>query len=93
MRIETVGLVAPAHLQSSPEFLVCHVQVALDLLNARVAESTDRDGDGSGDGSLAVSTCGRHRQSSTYFFMTSALKPEFAVTALAIASGDVFELS
>jgi hypothetical protein len=37
--------VVPAHLQSSPEFLVRYVQVALRLLNARVAEHQLNDSD------------------------------------------------
>jgi hypothetical protein len=39
------AFVLPAHLQSSPEFLVGHVQVALCLLNARVAEHQLDDAD------------------------------------------------
>lgn len=32
------AFVVPAHLQSSPEFFVRHVQIPLSLLNARVSE-------------------------------------------------------
>src|SRR6185436_4290746 len=39
------AFVVPAHLQSSPEFFVRHVQVALRLLNARVPEHQLNDAD------------------------------------------------
>ena len=39
------ALVVPAHLQSSPQFLVGHVQVALRLLDARVSEHQLDDAD------------------------------------------------
>jgi hypothetical protein len=38
-------LVFPAHLQSSPQFLVRHVEVPLRLLNARVPEHQLNDPD------------------------------------------------
>src|SRR2546425_13289839 len=39
------AFVVPAHLQSSPEFFVRHVQIALSLLNAGVAEHQLNDSD------------------------------------------------
>jgi hypothetical protein len=39
------AFVVPAHLQSSPHFLVGHVQVALRLLDARVSEHQLNDAD------------------------------------------------
>jgi hypothetical protein len=36
-RVEAIGLGFSAHLQSSPEFFVGHIQVVLRLLNARMA--------------------------------------------------------
>ena len=35
-------MVDPAHLQTSPEFFVRHVQIALRLLNARVTQVGER---------------------------------------------------
>jgi hypothetical protein len=45
MRVEGSAFVVPAHLQSSPEFLIRYVQVSLRLLNARVAEHQLDDAD------------------------------------------------
>ena len=45
MQAKRSAFVVPAHLQSSPEFFVRHVQVALRLLDARVSEHQLNDPD------------------------------------------------
>jgi hypothetical protein len=39
------AFVVPAHFQSPPQFFIGHIQVALRLLNARVAEHQLNDAD------------------------------------------------